>query len=319
VKNIRQALETALVTFAAWAMPKLPRRVILAMAWLTGWIAYLVDFRGRETAHENLRAAFRGQITEEQVHRISVASYQTFARTFLDLFWATRLTKKNYAEFVHIRFENSAIEDLARQRGAIWVTAHFGNFEVVSYVWGFRGFPWVVVAQDFQNPALTEIFRRLRQNSGHTIIPSEGAMLRLVKTLSKKGHAGLLTDLNIKPNKMAAVIECFGLKTCVTTLHTNLAKRIGLPIITGVCLPLPDGNYRVHAHAALEPATFATPRDMAQEVWNRFEKEILDMPEAWLWMYKHWRYLPGKDDERDLRYPPYANALRAFRDLMEVK
>lgn len=300
-------------------MPKLPRPGVLALSTVTGWIAYLADFQGRETAHENLRAAFRGQITEAQVRRIALASYQTFARTFIDLFWASRLTRENYEEYVHIRFEDPAVEELARQRGAIWVTAHFGNFEVVSYVWGFRGFPWVVVAQDFQNPALTGIFTKLRQNSGHTIIPQEGAMLRLMKTLTKKGHVGLLTDLNIKPNKIAAVIECFGLKTCVTTLHTSLSRRIGLPVITGVCVPLPDGGYRVHAHRALEPADFSTPREMAQAVWDRFEKEIREMPEAWMWMYKHWRYLPGKDSERDPRYPAYANALRTFRDLMDTK
>ena len=81
-------------------------------------------------------------------------------------------------------------EELARQRGGIWVTPHFGNFELVSHVWGFRGFPFVVVAQDFKNPSLTAIFKRLRQGSGHTVISQQGAMLRLMKTLSNRGHAG---------------------------------------------------------------------------------------------------------------------------------
>lgn len=107
---------------------------------------------------------------------------------------------------------------------------------------GHRGFPFTVVAQDFKNEALTHLFRRLRESSGHTIIPQENAMLKLIKTLKRQGHAGLLTDLNIEPGKAAAAIQCFGMWTCVPSLHVELAKRLGLSIITGVCRSLPDGR-----------------------------------------------------------------------------
>ena len=316
VKKVRLAIETSAVKSLAWLLPKLSRRVIMLASQSIGYVAYLADFRGRETALENLRAAFRGIITEEQARRAAIASYQTFARTFLDLFWSLRLTKENASEYVTIRFDDPEVVNLARERGAIWVTPHFGNYELVSYIWGFQGFHYVAVAQDFKNPALTAIFRNLRQGSGHTIISQDGAMLRLAKTLTRKGHVGLLTDLNIKPGKMAAVIDCFNLKTCVTTLHASLAIRYQVPIITGVCECMPDGGYVLHMHRALDPANFDTPKKMTQAVWDIFEQDIRRSPEAWLWMYKHWRYLPGKDIDRDPRYPAYANALRAFRELM---
>ena len=123
-------------------MPRLPRRAVLWLAQAVGFVAYLVDGRGRRTAQENLRVAFaREGITPEQVRRIALGSYQTFARTFIDLFWSARLTKENFHEFIHIRMEDAAEEEMVRRRGGVWVTPHFGNFEMVSYVWGFRGFP----------------------------------------------------------------------------------------------------------------------------------------------------------------------------------
>lgn len=315
MKKIRQLLETAAVGFAAWLFPKLPRRIVLLLSRSVGAIAYLLDGRGRRTAHENLRVAFAAEhITPEQVRRIALGSYQTFARTFIDLFWSARLTKDNFHQFVHIRLENASDEELARQRGGIWVTPHFGNFELVSYVWGFRGFPFVVVAQDFKNPSLTEIFKRLRSGSGHTIISQRGAMLRLMKTLSNRGHAGLLTDLNIKPGKMAAALRCFGLFTCATTLHTSLAMRLNVPVISGTCAPLPDGGYLVQINRAFEPSSFTTPAAMAQAVWDEFEKRIRETPEAWLWMYKHWRYLPTT--EADESYPDYAHYWKEFAKLV---
>ena len=317
MKKIRTALETASVRLAVWLLPKIPHSVVYTISQVLGFIAYVVDVRGRETAWENLRAAFRQEgINEGQVRRIALGSYQTFTLTFLDLFWSARLTKENFARYFRIRFDDTSVEELARQKGMIWVTPHFSSFEMVSLLWGFRGFPMVVVAQDFKNPALTEIFSKLREGSGNKIISQDGAMMRLVKTLARKGYAGLLTDLNIKPGKLAVALDCFGLQTCVTAVHTQLAMRLKVPIVGGVCLAHPDGLYDAHIHRALRPEDYKSPKEMAQALWDEFAKDIRKTPEAWLWMYKHWRYLPGKDIDRDPRYPAYANALRAFRELM---
>jgi Kdo2-lipid IVA lauroyltransferase/acyltransferase len=37
-------------------------------------------------------------------------------------------------------------------------------------------------------------------------------------------------------------------------------------------------------------------------------------PAPWLWMYKHWRYLPANADRP---YPFYANFYRPFQDMLE--
>lgn len=314
MKKIRLAIETALIRSATWLLPKIPRRAVLLLCDAVGSLAYALDYRGRTTALENLRAAFaREHITEEQAKRIAHASYRTFARTFIDLFCSLTLTRESCAERVYIRWEDAETEEVARKRGALWVTAHFGNFEVLSLAMGFRGFSWGVVAQEYKNPVITEVFTKLREGSGHRIIMREGAMVRVMKEIKRGGHIGLLSDLTIPPNKTAAVIECFGLKTCVTTLHTSLAERTGAPVIQGVCLGLPDGSYRVVVRRHLVASNFASPHAMAQDVWLWFEDRIREHPEAWMWMYKHWRYLPGL--ERDGRYPAYANPNKQFREM----
>lgn len=314
MKALRFQLEVALVRAAIWLLPRLPRRLILLAARVIGALACALDRRGRATALENLRAAFGGRFTPAERLRIARRSYQNFARTFLDLFWARGLDSANWQRHVRIRFDAEDAERQARETGAVWATPHFGNFELVSLIWGFRGFRFTVVAQDFKNPRLTQLFRDLRQHSGHIVIPQEGAMLRLVKSLKRQGHAALLTDLNIKPGRAATVIDCFGLKTCVTTLHVTLAQRLRLSILTGVCRPLPDGGYEVRIFDAIRPQPGDDPTAVAQQVWNHFERAIRAHPECWMWMYKHWRYLPA--EEKDPAYPAYANPSGAFRKLL---
>lgn len=314
VKRIRYFLEALIVRSAAWIIPRLPRKLLLALARSIGTLAYHLDGRGRRTALENLRAAFTDQYSPAERAQIARKSYQNFARTFIDLFWARSLTPANWEKHVQIQLDDPGAEEQARQTGAIWVTPHFGNFEFVSLIWGFRDFQFTVVAQDFKNPGLTALFTDLRQHSGHVVIPQEGAMLRLIKSLKRKGHAGLLTDLNMKPGRATTVIECFGLKTCVPTLHVTLAQRLGLSIITGVCIPWSDGTYRVQIFSAIRPEKEANVTAITQQVWNHFEQAIREHPECWMWMYKHWRYLPT--EKPDPAYPNYANPSFPFRKLL---
>jgi lauroyl/myristoyl acyltransferase len=279
-----------------------------------GTVAYHLDKRGRRTARENLRAAFKGQYSEPEIRRITRGSYQNFARTFLDLFWSAKLTPQNWPKYVRILHGAQEAEVQARETGALWITIHYGNFELASLFWGFRDFEFTIVAQDFKNPKLTDIFRRLREHSGHTVISQQGAMLRLMKTLKRQGHAALLTDLNVAPGRAATAITCFGLKTCVTTLHVQLAQRLGLAIIPGVCVPMPDGTYEIHIFGSIQPKPEDSQAAIAQEVWDHFEKAIRERPECWLWMYKHWRYIPGA--ARDPAYPAYANPSKAFGEMV---
>lgn len=317
MKKLRHFLETAVLESVAWILPRLPRGLLLALARGVGSLAFFFDKRGRTTALENLRCAFGDQYDDAARRRIAKGSYQTFARTFLDLFWSTRLTQNNWQPFFDIHIPQPEIEAQARRTGGVWVTPHFGNFELVSMVWGFRGFPFTVVAQDFKNPALTRLFKKLREQSGHTIIPQENAMLKLMKTLKRQGHAGLLTDLNLEPGKAAAAIQCFGMWTCVPTLHVELAKRLGLSIITGVCRPLPDGRYEARLFEAIQPGPDDDTRELTQRVWDDFEKAIREHPECWMWMYKHWRYTPLADGSaRDPAYPEYSRPLPSFYEMV---
>lgn len=315
MKKLRYFCETFLVASAAWLLPKLPRTVILALSRGIGTLAYGLDSRGRQTALENLGVAFPNQYSLAERKRIARKSYQVFARTFLDLFWSSALTQDTWQQHVSIQMCDEQAEAQARETGGVWVTPHFGNFEFVSLIWGFRGIPFTVVAQDFKNPGLTAIFKKLREHSGHAVISQENAMLKLVKTLKRKGHAGLLTDLNIPPGKASTAIRCFGLLTCVPTLHVQLAMRLGLSIMTGVCLPLPDGRYQVSIFEAIQPKPGDDVTALTQRVWDHFEKAIREHPECWLWMYKHWRYLPSREEHPE--YPKYAKASRKFTQMLE--
>ncbi len=313
MKKLRYFFEATLVRGMTWMFPRLSRTALMCLARVVGALAYFFDWKGRPTALANLRAAFGDALRPDQARRIALASYQNFARTFFDLFWSVKMTHENWRQYASVSCDPQ-IEALAHERGSVWLTPHFGNFEFMGLLLGFSGFPLTIIAQDFKNPHLTGIFSKLRAGPGHTVVPQQSALLRLARSLAKRGHVALLADLNIKPGPMAAVVECFGLPVCVAVAHCQLAQRFTLPIVPCICIPHDDGTYQTKVLGVVIAEPEARPSDLAQRCWDMFEKEIRERPELWMWMYKHWRYLPG--DERNERYPDYANRQRDFERMV---
>ena len=314
LKQIRYRIEWLTIKFLKVTVPLLPRKGILWLANVLGSVAYRADAEGRRTALANLAAAFGETHSENERCIIAKQAYRSFARTMLDQFWSSRLTAENYLNYIEPEIEDEEAVEKAHETGAIWVTPHYGNFEWMSLTMGLRGYPFTIIAQDFKNPLLTDLFKANRKIGGHQVIPQRGAMLRLLKNLKAQGHAAFLTDLTTKPGRSATIIDCFGLLTCVTALHAGLRRKTHQPIIPGISIPLPNGNYRVHAFAPLKLSENASDQEIAQACWDVFETYIRENPAPWLWMYKHWRYRPEKDGEH---YPPYARVSPQFNKLQE--
>ena len=106
----------------------------------------------------------------------------------------------------------------------------------------------------------------------------------------------------------SVAIDCFGLKTSVTSAHAWLNEQTGVPIIPAHCEPLPNGRHRLVFHPKIETAG-RSHQQIAQACWNSFEPYVRKNPAPWLWMYKHWRYKPAAAVRP---YPFYARPHRRF-------
>lgn len=311
--KIRHRLEWLGIGLLTSLVPLLPRRAVLVLADFFSGVAFRYDTRGRAVTLANLEAAFGGRYTPEQRWEIARASYRNFARTMLDLFWAKALTRENYRRYIKI--ENAAVlrELEARGESAVLVCIHHGNFEWASLATGFEGASAMIVTDRFKNPRVSRFFKSCREASGHRIIAQKSSMLRLLKQVRRGGLAGMLTDLNLRPNEAATVIDAFGMKMCVTFLHSVLVQRGPARLVPVEGVSLPDGTCRVVFHPPLEIAPDASVQQIAQRCWDFFEPTIRANPHDWLWAYRHWRYQP---DNAARPYPYYATRCAEFDRLL---
>jgi len=313
-KKVRYKIEWLALLSLTVLIPLLPERVAHSLGITLGKLAYRFDKRGRTVALENLTMVFGREKSKIEIDDICRQSYRSFAKTVIDQLRSSKLTSENYLGYVDLVLEDRDAIEQAAKSGGIWVTPHYSNFEWIALIMGFRGCKFTIVAQDFKNELLTDLYRKNREVSGHSVIPQRNALLSLLRALKNKGHAAFLTDLAIKPGKVACVIECFGRKVSVTGIHAELQKRTGLPVIPGLCIPLENGRYEMRGFKPIHFSPEDSAETIAQACWDIFEPIIRKNPAPWLWMYKHWRFLPSPEEKDS--YPSYSRPNAAFEEMV---
>ncbi|PYJ72965.1 MAG: hypothetical protein DME75_02905 [Verrucomicrobia bacterium] len=312
-KRIRYRLEWIGLVLATKLIPLFSRRACYSLAQTAGAFMPIFDRHRYKVALNNLEVAFCDQLSPRERRKIARKSFQHFARTMVDLLWSPRLTQENFSRYIELQNFEETARGTGPERSVMIACYHYGNFEWLSLACGFLDLKGTIISQEFKNSLLDPIFKKLREQSGHKLIPRERGLIRLYKVLRRKGRSALLVDLTVPPIRGAVAINCFGLKTSVTSAHAWLHERTGVPIIPAHCEPLADGRYRLIFHPKIDNTAGMSHQQIAQACWNSFEPYVRQNPAPWLWMYKHWRYLPTKPDRP---YPFYANYLRPFDEML---
>ena len=206
-KRIRYRLEWLGLLLATKLIPLCSRRVCYHLARTAGVLLSFLDRQRFEVAADNLRVAFGDQFSADERRKLARESFQYFARTMVDLLWSPRLTLQNFSRY--IEWEN--LEETERgtgpERSIMIACYHYGNFEWLSLACGFLDLKGTIISQEFKNSLLDPIFKELREQSGHELVPRERGIIRLYKVLRRKGRTALLVDLTVPPSEGAVAID----------------------------------------------------------------------------------------------------------------
>jgi lauroyl/myristoyl acyltransferase len=295
-------------------IPLCSRRLCYHLATAAGTLLSFLDRHNYHVAVSNLEVAFGDRFSADERRKIARQSFQHFARTMTDLLWSPRLTQENFGRCIEWENFEETARDTGPERSIIIACYHYSNFEWLSLACAFLDLKGTIISQEFKNSLLDPIFKELREQSGHELVPRERGIMRLYKVLRRKGRTALLVDLTVPPTQGAVAIDCFGLKTSVTSAHAWLHEQTGASIIPAHCEPLPDGRYRLVFHPKIEHTAGLSHQQISQACWDSFEPYVRTNPAPWLWMYKHWRYRPAHPERP---YPFYAKFYRPFQDMLE--
>jgi Kdo2-lipid IVA lauroyltransferase/acyltransferase len=293
--------------FSLGWVPFLPRSGVVFLARISSAVAFRFARRLREVGLENLGLAFGDDLDAESKRRLLRKTFRHFALLGLDVIWFTRHPQERMRKW--IRWDDST-QPMFEDEAQLLLTAHFGNWETVGQAYAAAGQRILSVAAPVKNPPVDRLFVALRQRTGQTIIPQQGAARKLLQGLRDHAKMAVLLDQNTRPRDGGIFVKFFGLPVPVSSVPAALAVRTHARVLAVTGVPDEIGRYTVRVHADLQPQSDAGDpvADLTQRMTAAMETVIRERPEYWCWMYKRWRFVPDHADRS--RYPSYARALR---------
>jgi KDO2-lipid IV(A) lauroyltransferase len=310
-KNKRRAMRRPLETFffrmGAVCIPLLPRAFIVGFANLAGILTFHFGKRERITGLANLDVVFGGTKTPEEKELILKKSLASFAQTMVDIFWFSINTEKRVKKYQHFVPDTGPYFE---SRAQIIITAHMGNWELIGLESGLRGINVASVAAITKNTEVDKLLNSLRESTGQTILPREGAMRTLISRFRNNGKAAFVLDQNTTEAEGGIWVDFLGMPTPVSAAPAHLAYRTGTEIIFAFSHPVGGGKYEACTGRVIQPPPYDKQQNqdtivktLTQQILDVVSEEIRKNPEAWLWSYKHWRTVAPGDDPAN--YPVY--------------
>ncbi len=295
--ELRRKLERPIMRWTGQALAALCRA--LPMRWaqrvgdMWGWFAFVAVPKRQRLADRNMALCFGDRLTPAERKRIRYFATRNLFKTMLELFRLPAMTEQDFNEV--ITFENPEIiaEALALGKGAIIITAHYGNWELMAASLARLGLDLHVVARDSHDPQTAQLINESRESAGMTVIERDDvrAMMRVVRS---GGVLGILPDQRAK--KGGVWLDFMGRPASTFTGPATFAIRTNMPVVPCFGRRTDDDRIIVTAHEPLDmPDTGDREADIiagTQPINDTLGREIMRRPAQWLWLHDRWREPP---------------------------
>jgi Kdo2-lipid IVA lauroyltransferase/acyltransferase len=260
-----------------------------------GTLAMKVDRFNRPVAIRNLEIAFP-ELTPDKRLDILRASYSNWGRTLGEWVHLDRLNAANIERVVSYDGWSNLQEAVKASpgKGALILTAHFGNFELLALAHSIYGNRIAVVYRPLRNPLMDSKVAELRQSFGNRIVPRKRSARSILELLSQDWMVAIPLDLDVRHG---VFVDFFSVPACTSDGLARLAMRTGAPVIPAFIVREADTlTHTIKVLPRIEVVTNGDRRDCLRENTQRFTSTIEAMirrrPDHWNWIHRRWKTRP---------------------------
>ncbi|MFP4190848.1 MAG: lysophospholipid acyltransferase family protein [Candidatus Hydrogenedentota bacterium] len=206
-------------------------------------------------------------------------------------------------EFVRNHITVEGLEHIDRSRGAVFIAAHYGNWEWLGPVLRTADLPVVEIVRPPTHPALDAVVDAIRQSNGVITLRRGEAGLKLVRMLRQGYMVGILIDQN--PKTAAAPVTFFGRPCWATAAPVMAALRARVPLHGIRAVRAAAGRYDFEI---TPPISLEHTKDFRQSVvvnvqrcQDLIEQWVREHPAHWMWFHRRWRPRPALTCKWDAR------------------
>ncbi len=252
----------------------------------------------RVVARDNLRAAFGSNYTPAEYERIIKGLFQNLGRMFMEMAAIPAIDREYVEQWVKIapgsreRLEKA----LSAGKGVIFLTGHFGNWELIPITGALHGYPTLVLARQQGWPKLNRLLTEYRESKGCRVVTKGFPVRELIQGLKEGRIAGILADQDGGRNGVFAPF--FGRLASTAPGTIDLSLSTGAPILPVFVARVEGALHELIIEEPLRIPDQGTKKERIEAgvaaYMEVLEKYVRRFPTQWLWFHRRWKSSPER-------------------------
>lgn len=290
LRGLKHIVTSWLVRGIAWVVRHVPARWLPAMASGIARVLVLLTGKRQQLAERNIRMALGEELSDERVREIRLGCVRNVVMTLVELLRLPAMSKEDIIEKVSVSGLEHLNAALSRGKGALLITAHFGNWELSAARIAAEGYVITGVARDAAHSATANTINSARRSAGVGVINREDTR-EMLRILRGNGMLAILPDQHAAMGGVA--VEFMGRPAMMATGPAKLAMRTGCRVVPGACTREAGNSLYLEIQPAIELVdTGDAEADIVantQLMSDAIGAHIRKRPEQWLWLHNRWK------------------------------
>lgn len=288
---MKNKIEYFLLRLLSFVISRLSLNSSRRLAKLLAFIFYYFIPIRKDLVFKNLKIAFP-DLNENETKRIAKKTYLNLFIVLIEILYLPFLEKVEIENLINIKNPELIHKALSLNKGLIFVSAHFGNWEILALSAALRlKTQFSIVTKPLRNPFVDNFINSWRTKFGNKVVPLGLSVKNIFKELLEKKIIALLADQRASQNSLE--LNFFNKLTHVYEGPAVLSIKTGAPLIFAVAIRQSDFTYTVELHEIEQPDQENDQekiKTMSEKYISLLEDYIRMYPEQWLWFHNRWRH-----------------------------
>jgi len=253
---------------------------------------YLSASKRKKIAYNNLRIAFCATKSDAEIRQILKKTYQNFGQNIAELFRLPLVAQRGYKKFVTVEGLANVEEAAKRGKGVIYLSFHFGNWELSSVAASMFGYPYNLTANPQKKGSkLNELLNEYRTSAGARIILPLSGTREIIRRLQANEMVTLVVDQGGADGDLT---DFFGRQASMSTGAIRIALKFGCAICMSEMWRENNGRHTMIMSEPLDLIKTGHEKEDIKAnlsaIVQRLEDAVQQRPHEYMWFYKIWKY-----------------------------
>ena len=252
-----------------------------ALKFLFYILGYVIGVRKRVVISQ-LRLSFP-DLSSKEINNLAKNIYSELAVTVAEVFI---FDQKYFEGKIQLENFDELTKALSLGKGAIIVSAHFGNWEIGAKLIAAKHGEVYGIVKKQRNKMFNAYLDKQRQDFGIVTIEMKHALKKIIKALNQNKVVAILVDQYA--THQGVEMDFLGNKTKVYTSVAQIALKYDAPIIPAFDIRDKEGKHK-YIFCPIIEVNDSSALQLTATINSILEDFIRENPQLWFWVHRRWR------------------------------